>query len=61
MNTPGINVKPEVARNRIFCSCCGGDLDVDEVVRSKSRPVLLDVGPVGKKEWVNQIVWLDLI
>ena len=31
MSTPGINVNPEVVRNRIFCSCCGGDLDVDEV------------------------------
>ena len=36
MSTPGVNVNPTVARNRIFCSCCGGDLDVDEVVREKS-------------------------
>jgi len=34
-NVPGVSVNPEVARNRIFCSCCGGDLDVDEVVREK--------------------------
>ena len=32
MSAPGINVNPAVARNRIFCSCCGGDLDVDEVI-----------------------------
>ena len=32
-NVPGVNVNPEVARNRIFCSCCGGDLDVDELYR----------------------------
>ena len=34
-NMSGVNVNPEVAKNRIFCSCCGGDLDVDEVVREK--------------------------
>ena len=34
-NVSGVNVNPEVAKNRIFCSCCGGDLDVDEVVREK--------------------------
>ena len=31
-NMSGVNVNPEVAKNRIFCSCCGGDLDVDEAV-----------------------------
>ena len=34
-NVPGVNVNPGVDRNRIFCSCCGGDLDVDEVVGEK--------------------------
>lgn len=34
-NVPGVKVNPEVAKNRIFCSCCGGDLDVDEVVKEK--------------------------
>ena len=45
-NVPGVNVNPEVARNRIFCSCCGGDLDVDEVVRDKKERVLKTVRPV---------------
>lgn len=46
MSTPGINVKPEIARNRIFCSCCGGDLDVDEIVRDRNDRVLKTVTPV---------------
>jgi len=48
MSTPGINVNPEVARNRIFCSCCGGDLDVDEVIKDKSERVLKSITPVKK-------------
>ena len=28
MSAPGINVNPEVARNRIFCSCLGVPEDV---------------------------------
>lgn len=48
MSAPGINVNPEVARNRIFCSCCGGDLDVDEVVRDKNDRILKPVTPAMK-------------
>ena len=48
MSAPGINVNPEVARNRIFCSCCGGDLDVDEVIRDKNDRILKPVTPVVK-------------
>ena len=47
-NVPGVNVNPEVARNRIFCSCCGGDLDVDEVVRDKNDRILKPVTPAMK-------------
>ena len=46
---PGVNVNPEVARNRIFCSCCGGDLDVDEIVKDKTDKVLKTVIPIDKK------------
>ena len=48
-NVPGVNVNPEVARNRIFCSCCGGDLDVDEIVKDKTDKVLKTVIPIDKK------------
>ena len=48
MSAHGVNVNPEVARNRIFCSCCGGDLDVDEVVRDKNDRILNTVTPAMK-------------
>jgi len=32
-SVPGVNVNPSATKNRIFCSCCGGDLDVDDVSR----------------------------
>lgn len=55
MSTPGINVNPEIARNRIFCSCCGGDLDVDEIVRDKNDRILKTVTPVVQTKAIEKI------
>ena len=41
--------RTDVGINRIFCSCCGGDLDVDEIVKDKTDKVLKTVIPIDKK------------